>query len=136
VPLALVASAYGIGVSDIYPHAEREGWTLRRRRRTLERKARRPRAAGAGRPDRGVLIERMFRAVERQIGDIERRSEAGDGEPDEKDARTLGALARTLELLIGMERSADAGDKTSETRGDIDELRRELARRIDSLRTG
>ena len=38
-PLQLIAAAYGIGVTDIYPRAEREGWTLRRDRRALERKA-------------------------------------------------------------------------------------------------
>lgn len=133
VPLHLVASAYGIGVTDIYPRAERDGWQLRRRRWALERKARRA-AAGAApaRIDRSDLVERMFRAVERQIEDIELRSAERDGEPDERDARTLGALARTLELLIGMENAEAA--KQTEGRRDIDDLRRDLARRIEGLR--
>lgn len=135
VPLHLVASAYGIGVTDIYPRAERDGWVLRRRRWALERKARRSTSATPARIDRSDLVERMFKAVERQIEDIELRAADQDGEPDERDARTLGALARTLELLIGME-TAEAAAKQNEGRGDIDQLRRELARRIEGLRGG
>lgn len=135
VALHLVASAYGIGVTDIYPRADREGWQLRRRRWALERKARRTAAGDTpARIDRSDLVERMFRAVERQIEDIELRSAERDGEPDERDARTLGALARTLELLIGME-TAEAAKQT-EGRRDIDDLRRDLARRIEGLRGG
>ncbi|MBP0573644.1 hypothetical protein J8J27_23370, partial [Mycobacterium tuberculosis] len=108
VPLALVADAYGIGVTDIYPRAEREGWMLRRRRRSLERKQNRTKPGGPPRADRRELVERMFRAVERQIEEIELRAAAADGEPDERDARSLGALARTLDLLIGLEKTAAA----------------------------
>ena len=142
-PLQLIAAAYGIGVTDIYPRAEREGWTLRRDRRALERKARQaagsasppPRAAPPKGVDRSRLVERMFRAVERQIEEIEIRAAGRAGEPDARDARTLGALARTLDLLIGLEKTqrAETEGARREARGDIDELRRELARRIASL---
>jgi hypothetical protein len=139
VPLQLVATAYGIGVTDIYPRAEREGWMLRRERRIMERKARRTGAEGAPPADRSELIERLFAAAERQIDEIAARAAGRAGIPDDRDIRALGALARTIDLLIGLERDEAARraavDK-HEGRGDIDQLRRDLARRIESLRNG
>lgn len=139
VPLQLVATAYGIGVTDIYPRAEREGWMLRRARRDMERKARRTGAEGAPPADRSELIERMFAAAERQIDEIEERALRRAGTPDDRDIKALGALARTLDLLIGLERDEAARREATgkqEGRGDIDQLRRDLARRIEGLRNG
>jgi hypothetical protein len=135
IPLDILAKAYAIHPSDIYPHAEREGWMLRRERWAIERKNRRTPAGLVPHYDRAELVQRLFRAVERQIGEIERRAEAVDPPaPDEKDARTLGALARTLDLLISMEKASGDKPETAE-RGDLDELRRELTRRIEGLRS-
>lgn len=131
VPLQMVADAYGISLTDIYPRAEREGWLLRRRRRTLERKARRT-ATMPDKVDPAALVERMFRAVARQIDEIELRITDSDGGASARDARTLSTLARTLDLLIALERGAAKPD--TEARTDIDDLRRDLARRIEGLR--
>ncbi|TBW40996.1 hypothetical protein EYW49_02235 [Siculibacillus lacustris] len=80
-----------------------------------------------------MLVERLFRAVERQIAEIERRFDgAAPPSLEEKDARTLGALARTLELLIGLEKQAGRDPTAAEP--DIDEFRLDLARRLESLR--
>lgn len=123
--VAAIARAYGIATDRIWRRARRDGWRKRRD------------AAGATRAeaplDRSTLVARLFRAVERQIAEVERRFE-GSAPPslEEKDARTLGALARTLELLIGLEKQA--GRETAEPEGDIDEFRLDLARRLESLR--
>ncbi|MDK9697799.1 MAG: hypothetical protein OEL76_15570 [Siculibacillus sp.] len=123
--VAAIAEAYGVSVDTIYGRAKRGGWHRRR-----------PRGAPAGTTaplDRTVLIGRLFKAVERQIAEVERRFEgAAPPSLEEKDARTLGALARTLELLIGLEKQA--GTDGNEPEPDIDEFRLDLARRLESLR--
>ena len=123
--VAAIAEAYGVSADAIHGRARRGGWHRRRRRDGP--------AASAEPLDRNLLIGRLFKAVERQIAEVERRFE-GSAPPnlEEKDARTLGALARTLELLIGLEKQA--GRDGHEPEPDIDEFRLDLARRIESLR--
>jgi hypothetical protein len=126
--VAAIAEAYGVALAAIRARIRRENWP-RRRRSTAGPAERRP----AEPLDRTVLVERLFRAIDRQIAEIERRFD-GDAPPslEEKDARTLGALARTLELLIGLER--ETGRPTDEAEPDLDEFRLDLARRLESLR--
>lgn len=125
--VAAIARAYGLSPERIWRRARREAWP---RRRGSERG---PAQKSTEPLDRGTLVARLFRAVERQIAEVERRFD-GTAPPslEEKDARTLGALARTLELLIGLEKQA--GRDTSEPEPDIDEFRLDLARRLESLR--
>jgi hypothetical protein len=126
--VAAIAEAYGVALSAVHARIRRENWPRRRRRDDGSANRR------DGEPlDRSVLVERLFRAVERQIAEIERRFD-GDTPPslEEKDARTLGALARTLELLIGLER--ETGRPADEAEPDLDEFRLDLARRLESLR--
>ena len=121
-----IARAYGISADRIFRRARREAWPRRRDVAPAARKAAEP-------IDRATLVARLFRAVERQIAEIERRFD-GTTPPslEEKDARTLGALARTLELLIGLEKQA--GRDVDEPEPDIDAFRLDLARRLESLR--
>ena len=121
--VAAIAEAYGISVERLRSKARRGGWPKRRD----------PARAAAEPLDHRLLVGRLFKAVERQIAEIERRFD-GAAPPglDEKDARTLAALARTLELLIGLDEKS--GRDTSEPEADIDEFRLELARRLESLR--
>lgn len=123
--VAAIAEAYGVSVDTVRGRARRGGWRGRR--------AGGGSAVAAEALDRGLLVARLFRAVERQIAEVERRFE-GSAPPslEEKDARTLGALARTLELLIGLEKQA--GRDGPEPEPDIDEFRLDLARRLESLR--
>ena len=119
-----IARAYGISTDTIWGRAKRGRWQRRRRRDETP----------AAEPlDRNVLVARLFKAVERQIAEVERRFD-GTAPPslEEKDARTLAALARTLELLIGLEKQAGRDD--GEPEPDIDEFRLDLARRLESLR--
>lgn len=120
-----IAAMFGIRPEVIYRKASRAGWSSRR---------------GSGRRpgdlppvDRTALVRRLFLAVEKQIVEIERRFGDGSGAiPDEKDARTLAALARTLELLIGLQTTVEP--VAAEPEVDIDEFRLDLARRIEGLR--
>lgn len=121
-----IARAYGIAERRIFRRARREAWPRRRGVEPAARKAAEP-------IDRATLVARLFRAVERQIAEVERRFDgAAPPSLEEKDARTLGALARTLELLIGLEKQA--GRDADEPEPDIDEFRLDLAHRLESLR--
>ncbi|MDR3496209.1 MAG: hypothetical protein P4L82_16545 [Ancalomicrobiaceae bacterium] len=131
LPVAVIAKAYGVRDRAIYERAAREGWAHRRG----------PQAEGdrpgpeLARPelDRSVLVSRLFRAVERQIDEIDRHLAQLQSEGvDERDARTLAALAKTLELLIGLERQTRP-EVVEQPEADIDAFRRDLARRIQSL---
>lgn len=106
----------------------------RARRSAVERLNDPPPAAGA------VLIERVSRAIERELTQIEaivgghhvaprQRSEA------ERRARTLASLARTLREVMTL-RANDRKEKSEDDDAvprDIGELRLALARRLDRL---
>lgn len=91
---------------------------------------------------RTTLVARLWRAAERQVREIEARAKTvrGDAAEAERDARALATLARTLRELT--EFSAEAGGKAAERVGDedggafreLDDFRRELARKLDRLR--
>ena len=119
-----LAADYGINASTINYHKTREGWA---------EPAETPRL-GINEGDRVMLVLRLFRMVDAQIGEIERRLMAADGSgPDEKDARTLAALARTIELLIDLEAKTRPEAPAAPEEGDEDAFRTELARRIRGL---
>lgn len=120
-----IAAMFGLKPAVIYRKASRSGWTSRRG--SAQRSGQLPPI------DRTALVRRLFLAVEKQIVEIERRFGDGSGAiPDEKDARTLAALARTLELLIGLQTTVEPA--AAEPEVDIDEFRLDLARRIEGLR--
>ncbi len=125
LPVSVIAKAYAVRERAVYDRAAREAWVARRTQAALP--------PGERSLDRSVLVARLFHAVERQIAEIERRFTelAGTG-ADERDARTLAALARTIELLIGLERQAKP-DASEAPEADIDEIRRDLARRITNM---
>ncbi|MBT9289135.1 hypothetical protein [Prosthecodimorpha staleyi] len=119
-----LAADYGVNASTINYHKTREGWS---------EPAETPRL-GINEGDRVMLVLRLFRMVDAQIGEIERRLTAADGTgPDEKDARTLAALARTIELLIDLEAKTRPEAPAAPEEGDEDAFRTELARRIRGL---
>jgi len=125
LPVSVIAKAYAVRERAVYERAASEEWTARRAQGTApipERVL-----------DRSVLVSRLFHAVERQIAEIERRfvDMAGTG-ADERDARTLAALARTIELLIGLERQTKP-ETSDAPEADIDAIRRDLARRITNM---
>lgn len=78
---------------------------------------------------RAGLTVRLYRAVGRQLKRLEASDRAENDALAEKDARTLGVLAKTLGTLKALERDDGAG-----TQGpgpvDRDELNADLARRI------
>jgi len=81
------------------------------------------------------VMGRLITAVDRQLGKIETRLRKRGAEPEEKDARILGNLAKTLATLMALER--DGGAKATQTEPvDRGEFRVELARRIAAWADG
>jgi hypothetical protein len=97
--------------------------------------------------NRKTLVRRIWRTADAQVRDIEDRLAATRPEPveRERDARMLAVLVKTLRELAALDEAASGPSKRAEPEDDdpvprdIDEFRRELARRIDALvasRTG
>lgn len=90
---------------------------------------------------RAAMIDRIMRAADKQARAISRRL-AEDGVPlteREQQTRSLAVLARTMRELIALE-TAEAEAQKLQTKAnddsiprDIDELRRELTRRLNAL---
>jgi transposase-like protein len=115
-----------------------------------------PRRGGVAQPrrrrrlsgDRVAIVRRMWRTAEAQVRDIEDRLRQDPQPPDERErnARVLAVLVKTLRDLSTLDESqADTAATTNmagnddEVPRDIDEFRRELARRMDAFvesRTG
>jgi hypothetical protein len=111
----------------------------RPRRRVIAGKRRRPL-----KDTRTSLVARLWRTAERQVRDIEARLTAVQQEPAERerDARVLSVLVKTLRELAAFDEATLESQSEKETAAedddavprDIDELRRELARRVDRIR--
>lgn len=87
------------------------------------------------------LVNRLWSAAERQAYDIEQRLIANVQAPDERerDARVLGTLVKTLRELAAFDAEHGETDVTKaddDFPRDVDELRRELSRRLDTMATG
>ncbi|MEZ5841415.1 MAG: hypothetical protein R3D02_13645 [Hyphomicrobiales bacterium] len=137
VPVAEICRTTGVSGSGLRYRARTLGWTRRG-----------PASPGVGavafshrigtdqRVDRSRLVERLYRALDRQMQDIEERL-AGLGEggsAGEREARTLAALARTLDKLIELEEAAGRpGEAEKVEERDRERFRAELARRLARL---
>lgn len=108
------------------------------------------RPPAAGRSARDALAARLWNAASRQVAQIEARLDAvaDDADPAERerDAKLMSIVVKTLHDLVRLDeaeqREAAATDRQmSEAANEggadeVDDLRRELARRIDRLRAG
>lgn len=109
------------------------------RRRLVLGKRRRPLKG-----DRVSLVARLWRTAERQVRDIEARLAREQQKPTEReqDARVLAVLVRTLRELTSLDAARaqekpDGGEANDECDiRDIDEFRRDLARRMDEIARG
>jgi hypothetical protein len=88
-----------------------------------------------------ALAQRIQRVVERQLAAIDRvlgAIGASDSAEAERSARTLASLARALKEVMRLtapEEARDADDDDPMPR-DLDDFRRELARRLEALAAG
>ena len=125
LPIDAIAEQTGPSASTIKIWIRKYGWT-------------RPEGAppfsvprGEFDPDlrRAKLKVRLYRSLGRQLTGLEKRATGKGGETAEKDARTLGLLARTLETLTELDRDDGAKVKQPEP-VDRDQLDADLAERI------
>ncbi|MEM7695016.1 MAG: hypothetical protein AAF318_11230 [Pseudomonadota bacterium] len=87
-----------------------------------------------GATDRKGLVERLFFAFGEQLSDNEARSAKARLDGVSEDPRHLGALAKTLDTLLSLEKRF-----VTEEDGvtlDLEALRTELAERLSKLRGG
>lgn len=146
--VAQICTKFGISRTALYRQARQLGWP--RRRKTLRERAgsahavvrtekRRKSALGG----RDQIIGRLYEALERKMTELETRIEEGrrSAAECERDARTLNTLVRLFERLSDMEdKSRSKTDAPTQASGEtIDQdavrLRKELARRLDRLRS-
>jgi hypothetical protein len=142
VPLSRILAEIGMTRSDLYHFVDGAGGTLPPLpRRGRSAGGRRSRPSG----DRAGLVKRIWRTAERQVRDIEERVLRNqDQQPGERadDARTLAVLIKALRELSALDERKGAKDNDlthDDGPRDIDEFRRELARKMDAFiesRTG
>lgn len=152
VPIAEICARTGLSTGAAYHWIDREvGEDGSVRLAPIGRRAGKVYTAGRdaaqpGESPRVRLLKRLWRAAERQVADIEARAKRfdpaeGEAPPRaaadaEKDARALALLARTLRELVAAEEDATVKPEkdADDTVRDLDEFRRELARRLERLR--
>jgi hypothetical protein len=88
---------------------------------------------------RAALVARLWKSAERQVADIHKRLRRAGLDPDERerDARMLAVMVKTLRELAALDDKAAPHDQRPQPdepdNRDIDEFRRDLARRIEAL---
>jgi hypothetical protein len=91
------------------------------------------------RASRISLVARLWRTAERQAREVEKRVDSNAQAPDERerDARLLAVLVKTLRELHALDDANPKGNAAREPESDdtrdIEEFRRDLARKIDQL---
>jgi transposase-like protein len=119
-----IAKEIGVARTTINTWARQEDWVRFAGAPPLRADAHR----SDGRNRRSRLMGRLFGVYGRQLSSLERRTQK-DAPADEKDARTLSVLAKTLETLIALDRDDGAKKPESVDRGDYkQELARYLSR--------
>ena len=125
-----IARRMNVTVPTVARHARDEAWLRAASVRDL--------IEAGDTPGLARMVARLAKAFEHQISVIETqfRAAAGKGEARadggtlERNARTLGSLAKTLDVLIELRSGVASLDPTG---GNEDALRRELAERLDRL---
>lgn len=124
-PLHRIAAATGVSLTTVSKWTRDNGW-LRPPGAPPPRVAARIDFAA----EREKLTGRLYRALGRQLAEIERRGRAeADGAMTEKDARALALVAKTLDTLSALDRDAGAMRQEPELPNRA-ELEADLARRI------
>jgi hypothetical protein len=93
--------------------------------------------AGTAADRKDKLVTRLFGVFDRQLMDIESRARTPGATTEEKDARVLGTLARTLGTLMALGRGdGDQPDDPEAEAVDPDEIRARIAQRLFGMAKG
>jgi hypothetical protein len=100
--------------------------------RRNERGGKRARKRGASRLS---LVKRLWRTAEWQVRDIEDRLRLNQQQPDERerDARLLAVMVKTIRELRAMHDADEEASPENDGPDNLDDYRRELARKIDGI---
>lgn len=135
LPQAVIAQQLGLKETTLSTRKKREEWAPRPlgAPEAFLADGGRARWFGVEKADKAAvrrtrLTGRLYRTFARQIADLEARAFNPKIKTEEKDARTLGTLARTLATLMALER--DGATAKEPERVDRGKLNAELARRI------
>jgi hypothetical protein len=142
VPLARILAETGLRAGDLYWLVDGAGGALRPLPRRTGATGRRRALSG----DRSEVVKRIWRTAERQVRDIEERVLRNHEQPPDERANDARTLAVLIKALAGLAALDDPKDKPPDNTPndddgprDIDEFRRELARKMDAFiaaRTG
>ena len=130
VTVVALAALAGVSAPTIRRRARAEGWQKGETGTEPDAASVVP-VADAPPADRAALIAGLYRACAAHVADIEARVGVS-AQNRERDARTLGILARTLDTLIDLDRRK-AGEEAAEPEADIERLRADLAGRLARL---
>jgi len=161
-PVAQIARAFGVHRDTIYRRAK--VWRQDAADQTLQKvtpkqprrasaRGQKTKAASAEAQDHLAMVQRLFNATDQQIRHLEQQHESGEAAFDEKEARMLGTIARTLDKIMDLTsqkpaeadtpssngpkaKSGDKGNERPDEQLDLDRLRQDLAKRLDRLQQG
>lgn len=125
MPLSAIAVAEEVSESTVKKWVAKHGWQRPEGAPPLGV----PHAQFDTRDRRAKLAVRLYRAVGRQLTGLEKRARNLDDVFTEKDARTLGLLARTLTTLTELDRDTGSNVREPEI-ADRDTIDADLAERI------
>jgi transposase-like protein len=125
-PLSEIAATLGVGQSTLRNWILKYNWTRPAEAPPLQG----PRRRYSGDDQRAQLVGRLQRAFGKQLAALEKRARDAAGETLEKDARTLGVLAKTLETLIELDRDGAKVTKPEPVDRDLEAIDADLAARI------
>lgn len=151
-PLAQIARRHGINASTLY--RRRKQWRAEQDETRIAASISQSAESaeqGTESPDkneRQTMVSRLYHATDQQIRHLEGRLASGEAAFDEKEARMLGTIARTLDKIMDLEPkqagnqplkgSKDQKAKKDAADGDdnersLDALRTELTQRLERL---
>lgn len=131
LPMADIALLAGVCTRTLQTRAMLLGWVPRENSRARRRCAR------AASPDVTTLTERVRETVDREIANAERGLAPGTRtrtRDPERTARTLASLVKTLNELRRLQTNeTESAPQVEDEDIDIDQYRRDIARRLDQL---
>lgn len=134
-PMRQIAKDLGINPSTLYRRKIK--WTQANSSDCSSKNASEATAtASSSNADHAHMVERLYKAAEQQICHMESRLTKGEASFDEKEARMLGTIARTLDKLMDLAKSSQQNGTNSHeqaTDADLDSLRTDLAQRLAQL---
>ncbi len=146
MPIEDVAGTMGISRATLQNRINEWGWN----KRSYDLRARRPAKAASpgdtqvftpGYPragtDRVALVARLQQSVEKQLDVVDAIASSGQTRGEaERTVRMFAGLSRTLREMWRLDSPLPAPDSEDDIPRDVDELRRELSRKLAALVAG